>query len=167
MHFWCARRHQSESVINKEYSVCKTIGEYRYYLYQSRGAALHWYLSDRELDGFSCRSWSTSVQSSFLEMFWHLLSPLYRQTAGYKATKFDDYEDCVTTLWRRLEIWRESPAETSTSTVVNMVWHECWGVNKVCQCQYVIFSLKMLDCLLDKSVVSTIIIQNDKSSEKS
>ena len=69
--------------------------------------ALHWYLSDRELDGSSCRSWSTSVQLSFLEMFWHLPSPFFSHTNGYKATKFDYSEDCVTTLWMRLEIyWR-------------------------------------------------------------
>ena len=58
--------------------------------------ALHWYLPDRELDGSSCRSWSTSVQLSFLEMFWHLLTPLYSRNNGYKATKFDDYGDCET-----------------------------------------------------------------------
>ena len=66
--------------------------------------ALHWYLSDRELDGSSSRSWSTSVQLSFLEMFWHLLTPFCSHTNGYKATKFDDYEDCGTTLWIRLKI---------------------------------------------------------------
>ena len=101
--------------------------------------ALHWYLPDRELDGSSCRSWSTSVQLSFLEMFWHLLTPLYSQNNGYKATKFDDYEDCETTLdyewdWKFYS-YMQSPAGTSTD---NLIWHESI---------YVIFSLKMFDCL--------------------
>ena len=150
MHFWCVRRHPSESVINKEYSVCKTIGEYRHYLYQSRGACT-------TLIPVWQRAWwilrQVLINKCSVVIFRNVLTSSHSMaqsqlTNGYKATKFDDYEDCGATLWNRLKIL------TGYCTVYCIVqlklqqWGGLtWVLSPVCQCHYVIFSLKMFDCL--------------------